>query len=119
MVLYVFWYEDFKNFVNFFYFDFFPTFWKNLNFDFFSKIYFLIKISENLSKYCIYECLQIKNKKNSINAIGNAAKRLLNLSRVLRGKLTLGPPLKNLQQRINGGRHFLSLVVLILNTYGG
>ena len=34
-----------------------------------------------------------------------------------KGKLTLGPSLKNLQQRINGRRHFLGLVVLILDTY--
>ena len=33
-------------------------------------------------------------------------------------EINLGPPMKNLQQRINGRRHFLSLVVLILNTYG-
>ena len=35
-----------------------------------------------------------------------------------KGELTLGPPRKNLQQWINGRRHFLNLVVLILNTYG-
>ena len=35
------------------------------------------------------------------------------------GKLTLEPHRKNLQQRFNGIRHYLSLVILNLNTYGG
>ena len=55
-------------------FEFFPIFWKNQNFDFFSKIQFLKKLAENLSTYSNYEFLQIKNKKIAINAIGNAAK---------------------------------------------
>ena len=35
-----------------------------------------------------------------------------------KGKLTLGSPLTNLKQRVNGRRHFLSLVVLTLHSYG-
>ena len=36
----------------------------------------------------------------------------------LKGKLTLGPLQENLQQLINGRRHFQSVVVLVSNTYG-
>ena len=42
-------------------FEFFPTFWKNKIFEFFfSKIHFLIEISENLTTYANYECLKLK-----------------------------------------------------------
>ena len=52
-------------------FEFFPIFWKNQNFDFFSEIQFLKKMAENLSTYSNYEFLQIKNIKSAINASEN------------------------------------------------
>ena len=45
-------------------------------------------------------------------------KFFLNLLRVIKGKLTLGPLPEEFPQRIIGKRHFLRLVVLILNTMG-
>ena len=76
----------------FFILIFSPFFGKIEILTFFSKIYFLIKISEILSKYCIYECLQIKNKKNRDKCHRKRSKKLLNLLRVLRRKITLVPP---------------------------
>ena len=73
-------------------FEFFPIFWKNQNFDFFSKIQFLKKLAENLSTYSNYEFLQMKNKKNRGKCHRKRSKKLLNLLRVLGGKLTLAPP---------------------------
>ena len=66
-----------------------PLFGKIEILTFFSKIFFFfIKISEILSKYCIYECL----KKNCDKCHRKHSKKLLNLLRVLGGKLTLAPP---------------------------
>ena len=77
MILYIFGYEDFINAVIFFQFWVpFPPFWNNRNFDFFSNIYFLIRISENLSTYSYYECLQLKNTEFAVNASGKSAKNL-------------------------------------------
>ena len=59
------------------------TFFKNSIFE---------KLVENLSTYSSYEFLQKKNTKSAINASENLRKRLSNLLRVLRGKLTLEPP---------------------------
>ena len=57
-------------------FEFFPIFWKIQNFDFFFRIYFLMKISEKLSTYSSYEYFQLKNTKSAMNASRNAAKNL-------------------------------------------
>ena len=54
---------------------------------------------------------QLKNLNSAINTSEN--------SEVLRVKISLRPPLKNVQQRIDSGRQFLCLVIPILNTYGG
>ena len=63
MVTYIFGYESLKNTIIFFNFEFFPTFWKSLNFEVFSKNYILINISENLSLYSNYDVIRLKNTK--------------------------------------------------------
>ena len=115
MILYIFGYGDFKNV---FFQNFLPFFGKVKILNFFSRNYFSIKITENLSTYSNYECLQLKSTKSAINASVNSAKKI-KFVQSPRGKLTLGPPLKNSQQRSNDRRHFLCLVVIILITYGG
>ena len=115
MVLYVFWYEDFKNGVNFFYFDFSPFFGKIKILTFFSKIQFLIKISESLSTFLNYECLYLKKTKSVKNSSRNSAKT----SKSPKGEINFRAPLKNLLQQIIRRHHFLRLLILILNFYGG
>ena len=62
MILTVFWYEDFKTVSSFF--NFYSPYLKKSKLWFFSKFY-LIKISENLSTYLSYECLQRHKKLTS------------------------------------------------------
>ena len=45
-------------------FEFFHPFWKNQNSDFFSNNSFLMRVSDNLSAYSYYECLQLKKTRS-------------------------------------------------------
>ena len=60
-----------------------------------------MKTSENLSTYSIYECLQLKKYHNRDQCLRKLSKNLLNLLRVLRGKLTLRPPHSTFASALN------------------
>ena len=70
MILYVFWYKDFKYVVIPLKFWIFPDV---------LEIIFLMKIYENLSTFSNYECIQLKNIKLGINVSGNTAKKFEDL----------------------------------------
>ena len=115
MKLHIFGYEDFKNAFNFFKHWTFPHFmekWKILLNFFFN----FLKISQSALIMSVFNWIKCKIR---VHCLRKLSKKLLKLSGVLWNKLILRPPLKSLQQRINGRRLFLNLVVLILNTNGG
>ena len=86
-------------FLFFWKFELFPTFWKNLNFDLFSKL-ILMNIPENFFSILYLWCLQSKNTKSAVSVSGNSAKKI-NLLRVLKGTLPLGTPPEEFPTRDN------------------
>ena len=83
-------YEDLKNEVTLLIFWIFPRCWENSEFWLFFT-YFSVKFSQNFSTYSNQEYLQVKKYRLSDRCLKKFSKKLLNLLRVLRGKLTLGP----------------------------
>ena len=69
--------------------NFYPLFEKKLNFEFFQKINFWLKKSENLETYPKYEFRQFKNTKFASYASGSSVKNIEFLLRVIHGKITL------------------------------
>ena len=119
MIPHFFGYDDIKNAVIFFFaILILPHFLAKSKCLLFPKFYLLIKTSERLSIFSNYECLRLKKKTKAVIKYSGNSDFFFKLLKVLNGKLTLGTSLNNLQQRINGRLYSLSLVVLILNTYG-
>ena len=92
MVLYVFWYEDFKNGVNFFLFWFFPHFLEKSKFWLFFKNSIFDKNFWKLVNILYLWVSSIKKYKIRDQCLRKLSKKLLNSLRVLRGKLTLRSP---------------------------
>ena len=63
--------------------------WKNQNFDLFSKTYYLINISQNLSTFSYYEGIQIKIQKSRLVSHGTEQKTF-KFVKSPRGEIRLG-----------------------------